>query len=107
MIINLFKVFAPISIAFFVGIGITPLLTNYLYKHKLWKQKAGKVDPSGNSTPIFNKLHEHKEVGTPRMGGIIIWASAIITVLAIYLFSIAFPLDISFFLFPISIMLLY
>jgi phospho-N-acetylmuramoyl-pentapeptide-transferase len=95
MIINLFKVFAPISIAFFVGIGITPLLTNYLYKHKLWKQKAGKVDPSGNSTPIFNKLHEHKEVGTPRMGGIIIWASAIITVLAIYLFSIAFPSDVS------------
>src|SRR3989344_6678034 len=95
MIINLFKVFAPLTISFFVGIAITPLLTNYLYKHKLWKKKAGKVDPSGNNTPIFNSLHQEKEVGTPRMGGIIIWTSTIITVLAIFLISLIFPSEIT------------
>ena len=95
MIINLFKVFAPLAVSFFVGIAITPLLTNYLYKHKLWKKKAGKVDPSGNNTPIFNSLHQEKEVGTPRMGGIIIWTSTIITVLAIFLISLIFPSEIT------------
>jgi phospho-N-acetylmuramoyl-pentapeptide-transferase len=93
MIINLFKVFAPLTVSFFVGIAITPILTNYLYKHQLWKKKAGKVDPSGKETPIFNSLHKEKEVGTPRMGGIIIWASTIITVLAIFLISLIFPTD--------------
>ncbi len=93
MIINVFKVFAPITIAFFVGLIIAPVLTHYLYRYKMWKKRAGKVDPNGNNTPIFNKLHEHKEVGTPRMGGIIIWASAIITVLAIWLLSVIFPSD--------------
>lgn len=94
MIINFFKVFAPITVSFFVGIAITPLLTNYLYKHKMWKKKAGKVDPNGHNTPIFNKLHEHKETGTPRMGGVIIWASTVITVLAIFAFSLLVPGEI-------------
>ncbi len=95
MITDIFKVFAPITISFFVGIAITPILTHYLYKHKLWKKRAGKLSPSGEATPIFNQLHKDKEVGTPRMGGIIIWVSAIITVLAIYIISIIFPSDLT------------
>src|SRR5512145_814204 len=91
MIINLFKIFAPLAISFFVGIALTPLLTHYLYKHKMWKKRAGKVDPSGNGTPIFNELHKDKEVGTPRMGGIIIWMSAFITIFAFWLLSGFFP----------------
>ncbi len=94
MLITFFKVFAPITLSFFVGIAIAPLLTNYLYRHKLWKRRAGKVDPSGNATPIFNKLHEHKETGTPRMGGVIIWASTLITVAALVLASIFLPGDL-------------
>jgi UDP-N-acetylmuramyl pentapeptide phosphotransferase/UDP-N-acetylglucosamine-1-phosphate transferase len=34
----------------------------------------------GGGTPIFNELHKYKEVGTPRMGGIVVWASVAITV---------------------------
>lgn len=93
--IDIIKVFAPITLSFFVGIAITPLLTNYLYAHKLWKKKSGKVDPSGNGTPLFNKLHEHKETGTPRMGGVIIWASTIITVLALFIISLVFPTEVT------------
>ncbi len=93
MILNVFKIFTPLTIAFFVGIVLAPLLSHYLYKYQAWKKKAGKVDPHGNGTPIFNKLHEHKEVGTPRMGGILIWGSALITVLAIWLLSLILPSD--------------
>jgi phospho-N-acetylmuramoyl-pentapeptide-transferase len=95
MIINVFKVFVPLTLAFTVGILLTPILTHYLYKHKMWKKRAGKTDLDGNNTPIFNKLHEHKEVGTPRMGGIIIWVSVTATVFFIWLMSILWPSDIS------------
>ncbi len=78
MIINILKLFIPTASAFFIGILLTPFLTHFLYKHKMWKKRAGKVAPDGSATPIFNELHKDKEVGTPRMGGIIIWASTII-----------------------------
>ncbi len=91
MFINIFKVFAPMTAAFFVGIIITPFITHYLYKYQLWKKKAGKADPSGRATPIFNQLHAHKEVGTPRMGGLVIWLSALLTVVGIWLISLLWP----------------
>ncbi len=87
--LNIFKVFAPSAVAFFVGIIITPFLTDYLYRHKLWKKKAGKIAPDGSATPIFDQLHKEKEVGTPRMGGIIIWASVLVTTILFWLLSFA------------------
>ncbi len=95
MIINVAKVFIPSTIAFFVGIAITPLLTHYLYKYKMWKKKAGKMAIGGGGTPIFDRLHKDKEVGTPKMGGIIIWLSALITILVIWIISKLFPFDIT------------
>ncbi|MCX6713948.1 MAG: phospho-N-acetylmuramoyl-pentapeptide-transferase [Candidatus Vogelbacteria bacterium] len=85
--LNILKIFAPSAIAFFVGVGITPFITNFLYRHKLWKKKAGKISPDGRATPIFDQLHKEKEVGTPRMGGIIIWASVLITTILFWLLS--------------------
>ncbi len=95
MILNLLKIFAPVTVAFVVGLAITPLISGYLYRHQLWKKRAGKVDPSGQATPIFNQLHAAREVNTPRLGGLVIWFSVIITVLAIYFFSLLFPSDLS------------
>ncbi len=80
MIIDLVKLFIPATIAFIVGIALTPTVSHYLYKNKMWKKKAGKIAPDGRATPIFNELHKEKEVGTPKMGGIIIWASVFITI---------------------------
>jgi len=86
MTIDLIKVISPTAIAFFVGIAITPLVTHYLYKHKCWKKKSGKkAGYAGGETPIFNELHKDKDTGTPRMGGIIIWASVFITIAGIWL----------------------
>jgi len=95
MILSVIKILAPTTIAFFVGISLTPLVTHFLYKYKLWKKKAGKFSPDGNSTPIFNKLHAEKEVGTPRMGGIIIWLSALLTIALIWLIAQIYPTDIT------------
>ncbi len=85
MILDAIKILIPSVLAFVTGILFTPFLTSYLYRNEMWKKKAGKVDAAGNDTPIFNALHQKKEVGTPRMGGIVIWASAAFVTLAIWL----------------------
>ncbi len=92
-ILNVVKVVAPAAIAFFVGIAITPAVTGYLYKNKMWKKRAGKVAPDGKDTPIFNELHKNKEVGTPKMGGVIIWASVLITIAGMFFLAKFFPTE--------------
>lgn len=94
MIIDIVKVFAPSVVAFIIGIAFTPLLTSYLYKNEMWKKKAGKVDMSGNDTPIFNELHKEKEVNTPRMGGVVIWFAALATVTLFWILAKVFPTEI-------------
>ncbi len=91
MINSVVKVFISFSLTFIVGIFIAPFLSNYLYANKMWKKKARNEALGGGETPIFNQLHKEKEVGTPRMGGIIIWASTLITILILSLLSDIFP----------------
>lgn len=64
---------------------LTPLLTHFLYKHKMGK----KIRNSGN-TPIFSLLHAHKE-GTPTMGGILIWFTVLCFSLFFYFVALWFP----------------
>src|SRR3989338_717063 len=91
------KILIPWAIAFFTGIAMTPFLTHYLYKYKMWKKKPGKEAGigDGNGTPIFNELHKEKDTGTPRMGGIIIWASALFTIFVFWLASFLFPNELT------------
>lgn len=91
MIIEIVKVFSVATIAFFVGILITPFITNFLYSNKLWKKKGGKIGLDGKETVVFNGLHKEKEVGTPRMGGSVIWISVIATTIGIWVLTIFFP----------------
>jgi phospho-N-acetylmuramoyl-pentapeptide-transferase len=89
---DLVKVLLPATLSFGVGIAITPFLTHYLYKYKAWKKQAGKGGGyGGGDTPLFNELHKEKEVGTPRMGGIIIWASVAFVALGGWLVAQVFP----------------
>ncbi len=87
LIIDVAKIFIPSTVAFFIGIALTPFLTHYLYKYRMWKKKARTEGLGGGGTPIFNRLHKEKEVGTPRMGGVIIWASTLFTVIFFFLFA--------------------
>ncbi len=92
--INVLKVVVPSVLAFFFGIIITPFFTDIFYKYKMWK-KSPRTE-SNITTGDFAKVHNtHAELSTPRLGGMIIWVSVILTVLAIYLFSIVFPSDLT------------
>ena len=86
-ILDTIKVLLPSTVAFLTGILLTPFLTAFLYKHKMWKKKSGKVQSDGTATPIFNELHKTKEVGTPRMGGAVIWLSASAVALGIWVIA--------------------
>jgi phospho-N-acetylmuramoyl-pentapeptide-transferase len=76
MTIDIIKILIPAVLAFFVGIGITPIITDFLYKNQMWKKKVKSIAVDGSSTPIFASLHKDKEIGTPRLGGSVIWLSA-------------------------------
>jgi phospho-N-acetylmuramoyl-pentapeptide-transferase len=86
------RVLIPFVIAFAVGIMFTPLLADNLYKYRAWKKKAGKGKGIGdsNGTPIFDSLHKEREVSTPRMGGILVWGSVVITALLLRLLPVFF-----------------
>src|SRR3989344_1434196 len=93
MILDIVKVFLPSIAAFIVGIMVTPFLTDFLYRHPMWKKKAGQVGLDGKDTPLFNELHKGKEVGTPKMGGVVIWASAALTIIGIFALAKLFPTE--------------
>lgn len=89
--LDIIKVIVPAIASFGVGILITPAITDYLYRNKMWKKRAGKVGLDGQETSVFNELHKDREVNTPRMGGVIIWLSVLIVIVAIWIISQMFP----------------
>jgi phospho-N-acetylmuramoyl-pentapeptide-transferase len=93
MIIDIVKVFLPSVGAFTLGILMTPILTNFLYSHQMWKKRSGKTALDGTEAVIFNELHKEKEINTPRMGGIIIWFSSALTMIGIWTLSMIFPTE--------------
>lgn len=88
---DILKILTPAIIAFCIGILITPLLTRFLYKHEAWKQKPGKQTLEGSEAVEFNKLHKEREREVPRMGGVVIWVSACITIFGIWAISSLWP----------------
>lgn len=85
------KILIPAAIAFIIGIAITPLLTHYLYKHKAWKKTGGKKALNGDDATEFNRLKAEGETKTPRMGGVIIWGSVLLTVFLLFIVERLFP----------------
>ncbi len=94
MILNILKVFGLSAFTFFLAFFLTPILTHYLYKYKMWKKTARIKALSGGEATIFNQMHKEREVGTPRMGGILIWFSTLIIVLIFWLLPRIFPSDL-------------
>lgn len=88
---NILRILVPAAISFLVGMGMTPILTHYLYKHKAWKKRAGKNGLDGNTAAEFNRLHEINEVRAPRLGGVIVWGSVVITIIGIALLAKIYP----------------
>lgn len=91
MFIDIIKILIPTGTAFIIGILITPVLTHYLYKYRAWKKTPGKQALNGKDAVEFNKLHKEKEGRTPRMGGIVIWGSVLLTTIFLFVISRTFP----------------
>src|SRR3989344_200920 len=94
--IDVLKVVIPSVLTFFLGILITPFFTNIFYKYKMWKKNPRTNNPD-ITNDHFTKMHNGTaELSTPRIGGVIIWISVLLTVALIYLISIFFPTDLTF-----------
>lgn len=91
MEIAIIKILIPAATAFVIGILITPLVTHYLYKHKVWKKTGGKMALNGTHATEFNRLKGEGETKTPRMGGIVIWGSVLLTVAILFVIERLFP----------------
>ncbi|MBI4086634.1 hypothetical protein HY416_01480 [Candidatus Kaiserbacteria bacterium] len=91
MITDIVKIFAPATLAFILGIAITPIVTHYLFLYKVWKKNPGKEALDGTEATEFNKLHKATEAHTPRMGGIVIWMSVLLTTTVLWVIASCFP----------------
>src|SRR3989344_5013872 len=91
MITSVIKIFVPAAAAFIIGILITPIVTNFLYKYKFWKKTGVDKALGGGDAPITKSLHKDEERKTPRMGGIVVWGSVFATAILIWIISKVFP----------------
>lgn len=86
--LDIIKVFIPAAAAFVFGILFAPLLTHYLYRHKVWKKTSTKTALDGTEATEFAKIRETNHAGTetktPRMGGILIWATVVFVTLGLW-----------------------
>ena len=83
MALYLFVMFIAFIVNFFL---IVPYI-NVLYKLKLQRRDQKTKDAFNNPTPIFDKLHNHKQ-GTPVGGGILI----VVTTIILYALSLVLAL---------------
>ncbi len=89
MILSALKVLLPTLLSFIIGILITPYLTSLMYKYKMWKKKSRSSENTAAMSLEFQRIHNHEEeIHTPRVGGIIVWLSIILTIVFTFLFQL-------------------
>lgn len=90
---DILKIIFPTVITFFIGISITPFLAGYFYRYKMWKKSPRN---EADTSDVFNQIHNaERELSTPRLGGIVIWLSVLLTVCVIYFLSLIFPSELT------------
>lgn len=78
--IDVIKIFTLGAVSFLVAFLLTPLLTHFLYKYKLWRKEVRQKAIDGGKVTVFQKFHKEGETHTPRMGGILIWLTVLIVI---------------------------
>lgn len=72
----------PATIAFVVGLAISPFISAFLYKYKLWKRKPRSVENTDAMSSLYKQVDNHEnEIKTPRVGGVLIWLAVALTML--------------------------
>lgn len=74
MVNEIIRILFLSTLAFTLAVLGTPVLTHFLYRYKLGKQIR-----AADETPIYAKLHAGK-LGTPTMGGILVWGTMIVII---------------------------
>ncbi len=79
-VVNVLKVMVTGVLAFVITFILTPVWTHFLYKYKIGI-KIKKTDVNGEKLRYVNKMHARK-AGTPTMGGVLVWVTVAVLVLA-------------------------
>lgn len=94
--LNAAKVIVPFAVAFIIGLILAVPIARFLHSKKMWKKHARtKGLGDNNGTPIFHQLHKHKETNTPRMGGIVIWLSTLVTIFLFWFIPHVYPTELT------------
>ena len=96
---SIIKVFLPASASFLIGILFAPILTHYLFKHRVWKKTVHKTALDGTPAVEFEKIrtemHAGTETSTPRMGGILIWITVLFVTLSLWMLARIVPIPLT------------
>lgn len=88
---NVIKIFLPAVLSFIIGILITPIATHYFYKYKMWRKILRKENITGDNAIKNTEIYDDKsELSTPRVGGMVVWMSVILTVFVLLVINMFF-----------------
>lgn len=85
--IDVIKIFTLGTLSFLLAFLLTPALTKFLYKYKLWRKEVRTKSLDGKEVPIFQKFHTEGETHTPRFGGVLIWATVLVIIFLFFVIS--------------------
>ena len=85
--INVIKIFNLGALSFVVAFLLTPVLTHFLFKYKLWRKEVRTKSIDGKELVYFKKFHSEQEVKVPRFGGLLIWVSVLILAVVFLILS--------------------
>lgn len=85
--ISVIKIFTIGALGFLLAFLITPALTHFLYKYKLWRKEVRTKAIDGQELVYFQKFHAQGETNIPRFGGLLIWIIPLILALLFFLLS--------------------
>lgn len=85
--INVIKIFVLGAMSFVLAFWLTPILTHFLYKYKLWRKEIRTKSIDNKELFFFKKFHSEKEIHVPRFGGLLIWISVLILAVVFFLLA--------------------
>lgn len=97
MVSDVLIVIVPLVMSFLIGVALTPGLSDVMYRNKLWKRSArGDTRDNPNISTTFVDVHDNQaETSTPRVGGVVIWAAVLITIILVWIISKIFPSEVA------------
>jgi len=86
-IANIIKIFILAGVSTALAVLLTPMVTHFLYKYKLWKKEARTKTITGEEASVLYRLHKEREVRVPRFGGLLIWGTCLLVAVLFFLIS--------------------